>query len=101
MSQETPVPAAAAAAPKTPRVRRTPGERAQVRLAEAHGRLDRANDASKVADQRLTDAQAAKKAADVEVRAAEKALKWAGDHPDLPRTTVTTSRGTVAAGGAS
>lgn len=86
---------------KAPRVRRTPGERAQVRLDEAHGRLDRANDASTVADQRLKDAQAAKKAADIEVRAAEKALKWAGDHPDLPRTTVTTPRGTIAVGGAS
>lgn len=101
MSTETATTPAAATPPKAPRVRRTPSERAQVRLDEAHGRLDRANDASTVADQRLRDAQAAKKAADVEVKAAEKALKWAGEHPDLPRTTLSTSKGTISVGGAS
>lgn len=72
-------------APKKSRHIRTPQEVAQDLLDQAKARWDRANTAAKKATKAAADAEAAKQAANDELGAANAAIKYAEQHPDLPK----------------
>lgn len=72
-----------------PRVNRTPAQVAQDLLDAAKARHDRANKTAKRLDTERQDVEKRSNDANAEVQAAAAAVKYAEQHPDLPKTSQT------------